>query len=334
MTVSPPGSGYDETKVAIVIPLYNDAENIGRAIECAVRQEVPAGTTFEVIVVDDCSTDEGPSIAEEYARRYEQVVFHRQPRNLGPSGARNAALRSTNAGWFTPFDSDDVMEPARIARLLERGRRQGLDIVADNLIITHNDAPTTAVRRLWPGKPAGDIELTPELFLERSSHVELERSELGFLKPLIRRSSLIGDDPAPYLEELRFGEDFELYARMLLNGAKAMLTDPEGYYFVCREGSASRSQGREDHMRLARISRELLRRPGISAVSRKALQEHTAYCEREWAVWASIEAVRSKSIPRFLEAYTISFPASLHVTGRMFDAVVARAASGFRKQPN
>ncbi|MEZ5998290.1 MAG: glycosyltransferase [Hyphomonas sp.] len=330
MTAAPQPPAYDETKVAIVIPLYNDAANIGRAIECAIHQEMPDGFRHEVIVVDDCSTDAGAAIADDYARRLEKVTVHRLPYNQGPSGARNAALIATDAGWFTPFDSDDVMAPSRIARLLDRATKDGLDLVADNLLITYNHAPTVAVRELWPGKPRGDIALTAELFLERSTHVELDRSELGFLKPLIRRGSLAGG-PAHYVAELRFGEDFELYARLLLDGGKAVLTDPEGYYFVCREGSASRSQGREDHKRLARISRGMLRRIDLSAAARTALEDHAAYCEREWAAWASIEAVRSKSLPRLAEAYSVSLPASLHVTRQLLGAVLSRLGLASRK---
>ncbi|MCA8899818.1 MAG: glycosyltransferase family 2 protein [Hyphomonas sp.] len=314
---------YDERRVAIVIPLYNDAANIARAIEAAVNQKLPSGYTHEVIVVDDCSKDEGAAIAEDFARRFDKVTVLRLAVNQGPSGARNAALRHTDAGWFTPFDSDDVMEPTRIAGLLDRALENDLDIVADNLLITDTSAPRTIVRELWPGKPRGDIPLTSELFLQRSTHVELERSELGFLKPLIRRRGIRKGREA-YVDALRFGEDFELYARMLLDGAKAVLTEPEGYYFVCRQGSASRSQGRDDHRKLALASRDMLRRTDISDEARAALQAHARYCEQEWASWALIEGVRAKNVGRVIEAFTISAPASLHVLGNLTRAATSR----------
>ena len=56
---------YDENKVAIIIPLYNDAANIARALESATAQVMPEGVTLEIFVVDDGSSDEGPEIAED-----------------------------------------------------------------------------------------------------------------------------------------------------------------------------------------------------------------------------------------------------------------------------
>ncbi len=322
---------YDENKVAIVMPLFNDAAHIGRAIECAVAQQMPAGVTLEVIVVDDCSKDDGAAIADDYARRFANVRLIRLASNGGPSVARNAALKVTDAAWFTPFDSDDVMLPTRIANLLERGRTQDLDIVADNLLITEDTAPQTVLRELWPGKPRGDIPLTAELFLARSANVEMARSELGFLKPLIRRRLITGGREA-YVDSLRFGEDFELYARLLMDGARAVLTEPEGYYFICRQGSASRSQGREDHRRLALVGRSMLRRKDLTDTRRAALRTYTGYCEREWATWSAIEAFRFKKPARLLEAFTVSWGASAHVARQLANSALSRLTRSGRTQ--
>ncbi|MEZ5984829.1 MAG: glycosyltransferase family 2 protein [Hyphomonas sp.] len=311
---------YDETKVAIIIPLYNDEANIARALESAVAQKAPEGIRFEVLVVDDGSRDSGPEIAEDYARRFEHVTFLRMEKNGGPAAARNRALRETDAGWFTPFDSDDIMLPERVAALFEEARSGDFDFVADNLLISSTSAPETVSRHLWPGKPPGDVPLTTDLFVNRSYAAETERTELGFLKPLIRRRA-VKCGAEPYQPDLRFGEDFELYARILADGAKAVLTDPEGYLFVVREGSASHRQGAADHRRLALMGRKFLQRDGLSPAEREAFRGFTRYCELEWAAWTAIEAVRAKNPVGFLRAFTISLPASLHVVGNLLKAI-------------
>ena len=311
---------YDDNTVAIIIPLYNDAANIARALESAVAQNVPDGVTLEIFVVDDCSSDAGPEIAKDYARRFANVTFLQMARNGGPSAARNRALRETDAGWFTPCDSDDIMLPERLSRLLDKARTDDLDIVADNLLISSDRAPETVIRHLWPDKPAGDVALTTELFVNRSYAGEIERSELGFLKPLIRRSAIAKGIEA-YQDELRFGEDFELYARLLADGARGVLTDPEGYLLVVREGSASHRQGAADHRRLALIGRQFLRRNDLKPAEKRAFAAYTRYCEREWAAWTAIEAVRSKKPLELFRAYGISVPASLYVTGQLLRAV-------------
>ncbi|MEZ6002161.1 glycosyltransferase family 2 protein [Hyphomonas sp.] len=311
---------YDETKVAIIIPLYNDEANIARALESAVAQKQPEGIRFEVLVVDDGSKDSGPEIAEDYARRFENVTFLKMEQNGGPAAARNLALQATDAGWFTPFDSDDIMLPERVAALLAKAQAGDFDIVADNLLISSSSAPETVSRHLWPEKPQGDVPLTTALFVTRSYDVEMERTELGFLKPLIRRRA-VKHVSETYQSDIRFGEDFELYARLLADGAKAVLTDPEGYLFVVREGSASQRQGADDHRKMALRGREFLKRDGLGAEERAAFSGFTRYSEREWAAWTAIEAVRAKNLMGLFKAFTISSSASLFVAGNLLKAV-------------
>lgn len=320
MTAEPVPMMYDETKVAIIIPLFNDEANIARALESAIAQHEPDGVQFEIVVVDDCSCDSGPEIVEDYARRFAKVKFVRMTQNGGPAAARNRALLETDAGWFTPFDSDDIMLPERVGRLFEKARQAGLDLIADNLLISSTNAPETVVRHLWPQKPPGDISLSTEFFVNRSYAAEIERSELGYLKPLIRRSAVL-KGAEPYQADLRFGEDFELYARLLADGAKAVLTDPEGYLFIVREGSASHQQGAGDHRKLALMGRNFLKRPGLAPAERQAFAGFTRYCEREWAAWTAIEAVRARQPLKLLSAFTISLPAGLHVAGNLLKAV-------------
>jgi hypothetical protein len=195
-------------------------------------------------------------------------------------------------------------------------------MVADNLLISSSRAPETVQRHLWPGKPPGDVLLTADLFVDRSHSGKDERTELGFLKPLIRRQFLGGAEA--YRDDLRFGEDFELYTRMLLDGAKALLTDPEGYLLVVREGSASHRQGAADHRKLALVGREFLHRGDLNPAERRALVSYTQYCEREWAAWTAIEAVRAKSPLGLLKAYAISVPASVHVSRKLLAAAVGK----------
>ncbi|MEP0316434.1 MAG: glycosyltransferase [Hyphomonas sp.] len=315
---------FDENKVAILIPLYNDAPNIARAIRSAVEQKVPDSTSVEVIVVDDCSTDNGPDIAENMAATLPNLKVIRQAQNAGPSAARNCAVQQTNAAWFTPLDSDDFMTSSRISDLLMEARTKDLDWVADNLLMSSEDTPEEVERVLWPDKPEGDVRLTTELFVNQSYATKIERSELGFIKPLIHRRCL-GDTSRPYRDELRFGEDFELYTRLLMSGAKADLVDAKGYYLVRRKGSASHSQSGRDHQRLVRINREMLKYPGLTHMDRRAILGHLKYSERELAWWKMIEAVREKNPVKAFGAMMVSPTATLHVIGNLARQLGERA---------
>ena len=300
------GRQFDDTKVAIVIAVYNDRDNIERAIRSAAAQILPDKYTLDVLIVDDCSTDESFQIAQTVCAELPNARAFELDQNGGPSQARNEALRHTDAAWFMPLDSDDALDPGRLAKLLDVARSEGVDMVADNLFITYADQPFEIVRPLWANKPAGFLPLTAEFFVQRSFDVEAERSELGYLKPLISRK-ILQKPEAPYQPQLRFAEDYELYTRLLLDGAKAVLTEGFGYYFIQRERSSSRSHGGAEHRKIVDIDRAFLDRRDLSEGERRAIKGHLNYSKKEWAHWTLIEAGRERDPKKFLSGLFMSW---------------------------
>lgn len=294
-----------DQKVAIVIALYNDRANIERAIRSAAAQTVPQGYQLDVVVADDCSTDDSYEIAAAVCADLPCARIIRLDTNGGPSRARNAALAETDAAWFMPLDSDDALDPERLGKLLSVAEQEQADLVADNLFVTQGDRPFEIVRPLWPGKPEGVVPLSADFFVRHTYDMAESRSELGYLKPLIARKCL-QDPDAPYRGELRFAEDYELYTRILLDGAKAVLTDGLGYYFIQRDFSASRSQSGEEHRRIAMIDHAFLKRADLNQAERRAIQGHLRYSRKEWASWTLIEAGRERNLGKLISALFIS----------------------------
>src|SRR5918997_500688 len=101
--------GGEEGLVSVVIPCYNQAHFLGEAIESVLSQTYPH---FEVVVVDDGSTDN----TQEVAARYPGVRYIRQE-NQGLAGARNAGIRRSNGSFLVFLDADDRLLP----RALEAG---------------------------------------------------------------------------------------------------------------------------------------------------------------------------------------------------------------------
>jgi len=92
---------------SIIIPVYNDAGRVGRALESVLRQTLQ---DFEVFVVDDCSKDDPESVIRGFGD--ERVQFVRNPENLGPGGTRNRGLALATGPLLKALDSDDWIEPA------------------------------------------------------------------------------------------------------------------------------------------------------------------------------------------------------------------------------
>src|SRR5919112_6190031 len=92
--------------VTVVIPCYNQAHFLGEAIESVLSQSY---RNFEIIVVDDGSTDE----TSEVASRYEEVRLIRQE-NRGLSGARNTGIRDSQGEFLVFLDADDKLLPGAL----------------------------------------------------------------------------------------------------------------------------------------------------------------------------------------------------------------------------
>ena len=103
------------------MPAYNAAPYIGLAIESIRRQ---SWRNLELIVVDDCSTDDTASIAESLAAADPRLLVLRQPVNKGAYAARNAGLARASGDYVTVHDADDWAHPRRLeyqARAMEAG---------------------------------------------------------------------------------------------------------------------------------------------------------------------------------------------------------------------
>ncbi|MEL6643464.1 MAG: glycosyltransferase [Pseudomonadota bacterium] len=223
--------------VCVIIAAYNAADTIGLAVRSALAQR----EVGEVIVVDDASHDGTGQAATDAARGDSRLLVLRQPRNTGPSAARNHALAATSMPYVAVLDADDYLLPGRFAHLLAI---PGWDLAADNIVfVPENDAGT---RQAVPDAQPVIASLTLEDFVMGNlTQSATRRGELGFLKPVIRRSFL-EDHGLKYDPVMRLGEDYDLYVRALLKGARFRLSHRIGYAARVRPGSLSGLHSTDD----------------------------------------------------------------------------------------
>lgn len=103
------------TRVSIVMPAYNAETYIGESIESVLAQTY---LDWELLVVDDCSTDSTVGIVEGYARNDERIKLLRAEQNGGPARARNRAIDAASGRFISFLDADDLWHPKKLARQL------------------------------------------------------------------------------------------------------------------------------------------------------------------------------------------------------------------------
>ena len=99
--------------LSVIIPIWNRASSVGRAIESVTSQDMPEGWSIEIVVVDDGSIDY-PEVA--LARFGDKVRLVRHPVNLGAAAARNTGCAAARGIYLAFLDSDDVWLPGKLQR--------------------------------------------------------------------------------------------------------------------------------------------------------------------------------------------------------------------------
>ena len=102
--------------VSVIIPCFNRVNTISRAIESVRNQSI---TQWELVVVDDCSTDDSVSIINEYAKHDHRIRFYQLKENSGAANARNVGIQMATYDTVALLDSDDFYHPDFLRLSLE-----------------------------------------------------------------------------------------------------------------------------------------------------------------------------------------------------------------------
>lgn len=220
--------------VSVIIPAFNVAGCIGRAIDSVLAQ---THRNLEVIVVDDASTDETAAYVRQRATRDARIRLLQNTVNSGPSVARNVGLTAANGEWVAVLDADDACAPERLAALCTLGQAHAADVVCDNLQF-YDAAAGTVIGVALPEFAADRVDIIDTHTFLANCITARSQFDYGQLKAVMRRDFLRRHRLC-YPDDLRHGEDFVLYANMLLAGGRFLLVGRPYYLFTQRVGTAS-----------------------------------------------------------------------------------------------
>ena len=113
--------------LSVVVPAYNEEENIVPLAKevIAALDKLPGG--FELILVDDASTDSTPRIIEQFKHANVRAVFHRI--NCGQSAAVGSGFQAARGEWVATLDGDGQNDPADLPAMLKQAMKEGVDCV-------------------------------------------------------------------------------------------------------------------------------------------------------------------------------------------------------------
>lgn len=126
-------------KLSIIVPVYNMAADgkLKYCLDSLLHQNLPE-QMYEVIAVDDASTDDSYQILKEYEAAYKgRLRAVKSPENRRQGGAKNLGLQYAQGEWIGFIDSDDWIAPDMYQKLLEKAQETGADVVGCDYHITY-----------------------------------------------------------------------------------------------------------------------------------------------------------------------------------------------------
>ncbi len=113
-------------KISVIIPVYNVQKYIVECIESVLNQEFQ---DFEIICIEDCSTDDSFSILSEYQKKDERIFVFQNEMNLGLSMSRNRGIGKASGEYIYFLDSDDMITKAALKNLYSIAKENDTDII-------------------------------------------------------------------------------------------------------------------------------------------------------------------------------------------------------------
>ncbi len=217
---------------SVIVAAYNAADTLEHCIKSIQAQTV---RDIEIIIADDKSQDGTLALARKLSQDDKRIIVIEKSENSGPAGARNAALEAATGEWIVVVDSDDGIDPARLEKMREAAVQNDADIVFDNLV--YHPVGNAQEYAYLPDTLTIFGNLPFETYAA-SSTVSNPLPNLGFLKPVLRRS-LLEQNGIRYDENLRIGEDSLLIFSLFATGAKAWLMREPFYHYYKNKNSIS-----------------------------------------------------------------------------------------------
>lgn len=230
-------------KVSVIIPCYNHGRYLGEAVHSVLDQTFP---DFEVIIVDDGSTDSTPEVARGCA---DSRVWYVWQENKGLPGARNTGIRASSGEYVAFLDADDLFLPGKLeAQVCFLDEHPEVGLVVGGWIETDEQGKALRMVEPWHWKP--DLGLA-----ECVLGVPVTPGTV-----LVRRCWL--DTVKLFDERLDSNEDQDLYLRLVADGCRFVWL-PE---LLCRRRvhgrNMSRNAGRMRETALAVLDK-LYARPDL-----------------------------------------------------------------------
>ncbi len=202
--------------ISIIVPVYNAEKYLDQCIQSILSQTY---TDFELLLIDDGSTDSSGAICDRYAEQDSRVrVFHKE--NGGVSSARNLGLGNAKGEWVTFCDSDDYVEGCWLTNYMEKSKES--ELVCQSINVLKNGSKFD-----YYHLATANYETTNDILYVLKNSWQM----LGSLCNKLFKTNIIKQNSLYFNEEIKFCEDTEFVTRYLKYVNRMSNIDSGGYNY-------------------------------------------------------------------------------------------------------
>ncbi len=239
----------NQALISVIIPVYNVEEYLRECIDSVLNQTYQ---NFEIILVDDGSTDSSGQICDEYASNDERIcVIHQK--NCGPSKTRNTGLANATGKYIYFLDSDDYIENTTLELLVNTAESNDAELVFFDAHSFTDDGSEVkqgyVVKGTYDSKSG--YEILSELHNKKDYHCAIY---LLFIK-----HKLLINNKISFLESAYCSEDMLFTYQVYCSAEKAVQCKNTLYHRRYRSGSIVTSKKTQRHFRSCRDVYEEIR---------------------------------------------------------------------------
>ncbi len=218
-------------KVSVIIPVYNRSEYIYDCMDSLFRQTYE---NFEVIIVDDGSTDGTVEICKKFAENDSRIKFFSQSHG-GVSAARNLALLHATGEYVFFLDSDDMIYPLIFETLVNGMEKHTASIGACNVLSVYESNWEKLKEKL--NETPSPCDTVYKNNGEAINMMLMGTSPLSCIGGVMMRRELIGD--TKFSTELHIGEDFWFIYENIIKNATCVFLTKKWYFVRLHENNSS-----------------------------------------------------------------------------------------------
>lgn len=219
----------DYPQVSVIVPIYNVEKYLHKCVDSILKQTL---TDFEIILIDDGSTDNSYKICHEYALKESRIqVLHKE--NAGVSSARNLGLDNAKGEYIIFIDADDWILEDMLQNMYEKAIADNADIVYSDLKILFNEHTEVLHIAKYDSNKVNMLN-------------NFIKSTFGTVVGMLIKRSLYESNQVRFPIGVKFCEDFYVAVRLMLYSEKICYIPMTSYcYNRQNETSASYSFSQE-----------------------------------------------------------------------------------------